>query len=654
MQTPFIVTTKEALVEYLKPIRGGTFSIFISPAKIFRGQNAKGEKPTLDYPTFEFTFQPMNGAWIINVQLPAFLATQKQFQWAPPKQNISVHCVFLKDLGSNAQLSSIVDWIFQKAIDMMEVNTATLKQIEKAIQETSKQKTVQYDAPAVLPKNFGNFVFVPHTDRTREEMKNGDMLIQYKGINGDGVADTIDVFWYSKKGYVIKSTSGLENATAGNNPKTLIAQLKEMSELLKQKTKKDWRENMDFLPGARYRLTYEGGESEEAVYGEMIKEMSSGEYSAEFRNDSDESIMVKPDDEDIVSIEFVSNPSADDVLELADCSELEQLGDHTFKRPEGKIVYTRCDDGNGEFLEVGFRTVNRIALYAGDDLGYTKGTTFVFEQEQSGGNTEYVIGKKFQAYDDEGSGDLMFDDWEELVAVKNAVIVSTDGHKVEVSRDNLLPATQVEEKNNGTTLDFISIDDDSCLRKFENIPMDIFDRGQDEDDDDEDGDDEDDEGEDDYNEDTPLAKVTREDVIKVATSNDEVLTEEEIAEVISKYPEAQRNDPTGGWDLAIEQCISEVIGDRKPVQSGKKQRPYLEGNFVLTGDFKAHGFPTRDLVANIIKQHGGFVQNAVTQQTNFLVVGNKPGNDKLNLAERYGVTQISYTTLIKTANGDYD
>ncbi|HUU88001.1 MAG TPA: hypothetical protein VMX17_09630 [Candidatus Glassbacteria bacterium] len=57
-------------------------------------------------------------------------------------------------------------------------------------------------------------------------------------------------------------------------------------------------------------------------------------------------------------------------------------------------------------------------------------------------------------------------------------------------------------------------------------------------------------------------KIQKEDVIQVATSIKQILTEQEINEVIERYPSAEDQDPTGTWDLIVEQVIYEILDER--------------------------------------------------------------------------------------------
>ena len=49
--------------------------------------------------------------------------------------------------------------------------------------------------------------------------------------------------------------------------------------------------------------------------------------------------------------------------------------------------------------------------------------------------------------------------------------------------------------------------------------------------------------------------ISKEDVLSVANSLKVSLTEKQINDVIEMYPTAEEVDPTGTWDLLVENCI---------------------------------------------------------------------------------------------------
>jgi len=85
----------------------------------------------------------------------------------------------------------------------------------------------------------------------------------------------------------------------------------------------------------------------------------------------------------------------------------------------------------------------------------------------------------------------------------------------------------------------------------------------------------------------PLNEVdslTAEDVKSVAKSIKVDLTDKQIVEVLKMYPAAQKEDPTGTWDLVIEQVIHDVtsldeafLGIMSKEEKAKKAK--LEADF---------------------------------------------------------------------------
>ena len=53
--------------------------------------------------------------------------------------------------------------------------------------------------------------------------------------------------------------------------------------------------------------------------------------------------------------------------------------------------------------------------------------------------------------------------------------------------------------------------------------------------------------------------LSKEDVLQVAKSINVTLTDEQITEVLKIYPAEQEQDPTGTWNLVIENCIYQII-----------------------------------------------------------------------------------------------
>jgi hypothetical protein len=53
-------------------------------------------------------------------------------------------------------------------------------------------------------------------------------------------------------------------------------------------------------------------------------------------------------------------------------------------------------------------------------------------------------------------------------------------------------------------------------------------------------------------------KLTKEDILNVATSIHQILTKKEIVWVLLCYEDAQRQDPSGTWNLVVEDLIYQI------------------------------------------------------------------------------------------------
>lgn len=60
--------------------------------------------------------------------------------------------------------------------------------------------------------------------------------------------------------------------------------------------------------------------------------------------------------------------------------------------------------------------------------------------------------------------------------------------------------------------------------------------------------------------------IDRQDVILVASSIKKNLTEQQIGQVLYMYNHEEEADPTATWTLIVENCIYQVIDDKKTVQ----------------------------------------------------------------------------------------
>lgn len=54
-------------------------------------------------------------------------------------------------------------------------------------------------------------------------------------------------------------------------------------------------------------------------------------------------------------------------------------------------------------------------------------------------------------------------------------------------------------------------------------------------------------------------KITKEDVVSVATSIGVTLTNEEIEGIVENYPYMQEMDPTATWDLVVDDMINFIL-----------------------------------------------------------------------------------------------
>jgi len=52
-----------------------------------------------------------------------------------------------------------------------------------------------------------------------------------------------------------------------------------------------------------------------------------------------------------------------------------------------------------------------------------------------------------------------------------------------------------------------------------------------------------------------------EDVLQVAQRLDLPITLDQAREVLELYPAEQENDPTGTWDLVVENCLYNLLND---------------------------------------------------------------------------------------------
>lgn len=125
--------------------------------------------------------------------------------------------------------------------------------------------------------------------------------------------------------------------------------------------------------------------------------------------------------------------------------------------------------------------------------------------------------------------------------------------------------------------------------------------------------------------------------IKLATI-DQLLTVDGIGEVVADSIVAWFADPDN--DALLKKF--EELGVR-PVYEKKSDK--LAGkSFVITGTLTSMG---RDEAADIIRSLGGTFQSSTTRNTDYLVVGNNVGENKLEKAKEYGTKIINETDFIK-------
>jgi hypothetical protein len=63
-----------------------------------------------------------------------------------------------------------------------------------------------------------------------------------------------------------------------------------------------------------------------------------------------------------------------------------------------------------------------------------------------------------------------------------------------------------------------------------------------------------------------VSNISEIDVVVVANSIRKKLTTGQVNKVILMYPHEEEADPTATWDLIVENCIYQVLGDEKAVQ----------------------------------------------------------------------------------------
>ncbi len=82
----------------------------------------------------------------------------------------------------------------------------------------------------------------------------------------------------------------------------------------------------------------------------------------------------------------------------------------------------------------------------------------------------------------------------------------------------------------------------------------------------------------------------------------------------------------------------------KPTSYKKAQGPLSGQGFVITGTLTAF---SREVAGEKIEALGGTLQDAVTKDTAYLVVGEAPGASKITKAEKLGTQRLDEAGLLK-------
>jgi hypothetical protein len=56
-----------------------------------------------------------------------------------------------------------------------------------------------------------------------------------------------------------------------------------------------------------------------------------------------------------------------------------------------------------------------------------------------------------------------------------------------------------------------------------------------------------------------VSNIDRDDILYVAEELKIFLTEEQVSQVMHLYPHEEECDPTGTWELIVENCIYQII-----------------------------------------------------------------------------------------------
>jgi DNA ligase (NAD+) len=81
-----------------------------------------------------------------------------------------------------------------------------------------------------------------------------------------------------------------------------------------------------------------------------------------------------------------------------------------------------------------------------------------------------------------------------------------------------------------------------------------------------------------------------------------------------------------------------------PIYKTAKHGRLHDLSFAITGSLQSMG---RDMAAERIRALGGKFQSSVSQETDYLIVGQNVGNSKLTAAKKLGIKQLSEDDLMK-------
>jgi hypothetical protein len=73
--------------------------------------------------------------------------------------------------------------------------------------------------------------------------------------------------------------------------------------------------------------------------------------------------------------------------------------------------------------------------------------------------------------------------------------------------------------------------------------------------------------------------ITRDDIINVATSVGITLTEKEIEWVLLCYEDAQRQDPSGTWNLVVEDLCHQAVEFRRKQEEADEESEETRRDF---------------------------------------------------------------------------